>query len=424
MENRAQETLSRCRVQAQRLELVSSVLGRSRTVPFRTVCVDLLARLADVVDAGNIALWLDESGHDTAVAGAAPSFRGCLSRRERDIDQAAREVAGFLETAGGDERLTFCDLGNHARGYDVLEGGRMRSFCLLPMETGGTGYGWVGFFHDGENVWDPDDLAFQRTVAVLFASALEHDSRARSERKLSDALAMVDQSAMFASLGAIAGGMIHEINQPLTAIRVNADGVIYWDKKNKGVIPQHFIDKMRDISQGSQRISEIIEHVRKFLVTADEMEKVEIDLNEIVVNAQSLVDRQVHSHGIELVVELWREPLLVRGIAIHLEQIVVNLIVNALQMQDRIKKMYKRIAVLTRREDIWAVLQVTDNGPGLPATVVDELFARRYPARTASHESIGLMIVNRFVEEHGGEIGAVTNDEAGMTFTIRLPLKE
>jgi len=247
-----------------------------------------------------------------------------------------------------------------------------------------------------------------------------------TQRKhLEKAKYLAEKTSRLASIGVMAAGITHEINQPLNAIRVTSDSMVLWDKRNEGIIPLPLVDQLKLISSGARRIDEIIQHMRSFWVTPDREVRETFSLDSTVQEALSLIDRQLHTHMIESVVELNSRNFTMVGNRIHLEQIVINLVTNALQALDSQSTKGKQIWVTSHRDDGMAVLEVADNGPGLPDVATESLFDPFYSTkRHKAGTGLGLAIVQRYVEAQKGVISARNRDGGGAIFTITFPVEQ
>jgi signal transduction histidine kinase len=255
--------------------------------------------------------------------------------------------------------------------------------------------------------------------------ALEQEGEARqeAERKHVQAVKHAERSARLASIGVMAASITHEINQPLNAIKVTSDSIQYWHKRNPGALPEPFTNQLDIISQSVQRIVEIIEHMRAFWVIPGSPKISEVNINQAVKNALSLTRQQLHAHGIQELINMETEPLMVKGNLVHFEQIIVNLVVNAVHALDEKKKEDRKIEISTFIEDTFAVLVIRDNGPGLPTEDKSKLFDPFFSTKNSGEGmGLGLAIVKRYIDKYGGRINAANHAEGGAQFTIKFPL--
>lgn len=251
----------------------------------------------------------------------------------------------------------------------------------------------------------------------------ELEATYRLERQELETKRLFEQQARLASIGVMGAGITHEINQPLNAITINADGMLFKDDREK-VLPLEYRESVEQIHQAAMRIDEIVKHMRSFWSRPDYLKHVSFDLNEGIGNALGLIRRQVASHGIALDTRLCGGPVPVLGISIHLQQIVINLVINAMHSLDNKSSGEKRITLTTTCDAALARLTVCDTGEGLPAGVGDRIFDPFYSTRPAGEGmGLGLAIVKNFIEEMKGSIEADNAPQGGARFRITLPIE-
>ncbi|RKY23007.1 MAG: hypothetical protein DRP79_09860, partial [Planctomycetota bacterium] len=214
----------------------------------------------------------------------------------------------------------------------------IKAVLINPLVTHNLVRGFLCFGYHEEHVWTTEEIELYETITDMIANAWEKDlhfqARLEAEKTRGEALQLVEKASRLASIGVMAAGITHEINQPLSAIKITADSVILWEEENKGVLPEIISERVKKISDYVQRINEIIRQMRSFAESSGKVILERIDLNDAVKNTLSLLNRQVHSHGISLETDLEKAPLFVNGNRIHLEQILTNLVVNAIQALD------------------------------------------------------------------------------------------
>ncbi|MCK4762791.1 MAG: GHKL domain-containing protein [Candidatus Aminicenantes bacterium] len=255
--------------------------------------------------------------------------------------------------------------------------------------------------------------------------ALKHEWNARieAEKKQGAAVKLVEHSARLASIGVMAAGITHEINQPLNAIKVTADSIRYWHKRHPGALPDMFTEQLSNISKSVDRIVEIVQHMRTFWVIPDNAEVSAVDLDQAVKRSLSLLDRQLINHGIAYEFTPQQERLFIKSNPVHLEQIVANLTANAMHSVDEAGRTAKKIKISTKKDNGFAVLTVEDNGAGLPVDRIEDLFDPFFSTRKAGEGmGLGLAIVKNYIDRCKGQINAANNRGGGATFTVWFPL--
>lgn len=225
------------------------------------------------------------------------------------------------------------------------------------------------------------------------------------------------------SLAALSAGVAHEINQPLNAIKLLADGSLYWYKKGVNHDREKIIDVLEKISEQAGRIDEIIKHMRSF-ADLGEGDLVFCSINDAVNNTLRLLGSQLSSHGVSLTIELSDGLPPVLGTPRRLEEVVINLLVNAMQALDRKEPPNKEIVCATWQEGERVFLEVSDNAFGIHEDVCKHLFEPFFTTKPGEGMGLGLPLVQSIIESYGGRVTAFNNSSGGATFRVELPAAE
>lgn len=240
----------------------------------------------------------------------------------------------------------------------------------------------------------------------------EIDERKRAEAALDGLQDELVQASKLAVLGQISASVAHEINQPVAAIRTFADNARELIQRNETAIAS---GNMATIASLTDRIGSITGELRAFARKAPA--KVEaVPLKTVIDGALLLVGHRLRLQAIDLDVDLAEPDLAVVADRIRLEQVLVNLLQNALEALAG--RDDGRIGITARPAGDAVAIAIADNGPGLPATVMEHLFM---PFTTTKPQGLGLGLVisNDIIAEAGGKL-AVEN-RGGAHFTITLP---
>jgi len=307
-------------------------------------------------------------------------------------------------------------------------GARDCSLLCCPLTLRGEMKGFILFWRGAPRAWDRNEEEVLGTLSGMIAGAWEREhhllARLEAERKQTQAVRMAEQAVRMASIGVLAGGVTHEINQPLNAMNLVTESLIADVEGGLDLKPWQLLEHLRTLSGQIQRIADIISHMRNFWVAPQQSDTRPFGLDEAVDYALALVRSQLNSHGVRLERISETPELTLTGNRIHLEQITLNLVVNAMQAHDRSRPGDKYIRVRSARENGRALLEVEDNGPGFPETDVDKLFDPFYSTRKPGQGTgLGLAIVKKFVEEFGGTIFASLNASGGATFRMLFPFR-
>lgn len=219
-----------------------------------------------------------------------------------------------------------------------------------------------------------------------------------------------------ATLGTLTAGIAHEINNPMSAAWVAAETArMAKDQPDK----KNMIDESLDaIAHSVKRCQAIIQSMLRF-ARRDASVKSSIDLNQVVQGALQITQHFISYHRAMLHAELADHLSPVWGNAIELEQVIVNLIRNAVQSRDG-----ARVTVRTMPSASGVALRVTDNGRGIPREHIERIFDPYFTRQeAASGTGLGLTISHAIVRDHGGTIHVESREGQGTTFTVNLPVK-
>jgi len=265
---------------------------------------------------------------------------------------------------------------------------------------------------------DLDDLADSFNHMV--------DAVQQSQEELKRAEAQLIQSSKLASLGTLASGVAHELNQPLAIIRAIAQQNL--DTLDQMTTPQlvHTLrEDLQIIHRQTVRMSQIIQHLRAFSRKPRE-EFEPVNLNEVAQNALILLREQLRQRGIALIENYAPDLPPVLGEANSLEQIVINLLTNA---RDALENHPDgQIAIETATYDdgkrVYAELRVRDNGPGVPEDIRPQIFDPFFTTKDPNKGTgLGLAISLEIAQKHHGFL-MLGEAEQGAAFILRIPVAE
>jgi signal transduction histidine kinase/integral membrane sensor domain MASE1 len=261
------------------------------------------------------------------------------------------------------------------------------------------------------------DAERARVVADVFASALAR-RRAESEANLlRDELA---HCLRVSTVGELAASIAHELNQPLAAILANAQAA----RRLLASVPrqdhQEIEDILDDIVSEDRRAGDVIRSVRS-LLRKGEREPVEVDVNGLVHDVLKLVANDALIREVHIERTLALAGVLVRGDRVQLQQVLLNLLLNALEaMPDGWRERTVRVTTETGPGGM-ATVSVADTGHGIESGTESAVFEPFYTTK-ADGLGMGLSIARSIVEAHGGTISAARGAAGGATVRFTLPL--
>jgi two-component system sensor kinase FixL len=224
-----------------------------------------------------------------------------------------------------------------------------------------------------------------------------------------------------ASLGELTATLVHELSQPLTAILTNTGAAQrFLARPEFGVVDVN--DALADISMDAERAGEIVRRLRAMLKRGMPAESTPVDLNNVIRTVDGLVRTERLRH--EVMVELDLAPDLPRipGDWIQLQQVVMNLMLNAFAAMDRPERRERRLLVRTHASADGSHVQAEfeDTGVGIAADMVNRLFEPFVTAGKKNGIGLGLALSRKTVVSHGGDLWS-DRKEDGARFVLRLP---
>jgi signal transduction histidine kinase len=300
----------------------------------------------------------------------------------------------------------------------ALRGLGVRSLVIVPLMVAGAVVRALSFATVNEERDWPEVLV-PRIVLLgeVLASVLARDEAHRREQ---EARAQAAHATRVGAMGAFAASLAHELTQPLAANLANAEtGVRLL------AAPEPDLDELRatlaDIVADERRAGDLIQKLRRFL-RRGEVERGELDLREVLEDVLQLVGREAQARGARLRLEIAEELPKVVGDRVQLQQVVLNLLSNAIDAVAAGDRPAREVAVLAGRCGDGASIEVRDSGAGMDAETLARIFQPFFTTKPKGM-GLGLSISRTIVEAHGGTLSAHSTLKAGSTFRIEFPLQ-
>jgi two-component system sensor kinase FixL len=223
----------------------------------------------------------------------------------------------------------------------------------------------------------------------------------------------------FNLMGEMAAGIAHEINQPLAAIATYAQAAKrILEREQPGMTV--LLDVCRKVDEQARRAGDVLANLRKF-IRKQEVETQELDVNAVIADVANLIEADATAEGIPLAIRYGEALPKVRGGAVQIQQVLLNLTRNSVDaMRDGAHK-DRGIAVATAVASNGGVrIAVTDHGHGVPRQLGDNIF---HPFVTTKREGlgVGLAISRTIVQAYGGSLTYTDNPDGGAIFAVELP---
>jgi len=221
------------------------------------------------------------------------------------------------------------------------------------------------------------------------------------------------------TLGELAGSLAHELNQPLTAILSNVQAAQRFIEHDPPDLAE-VRDILNDIVDDSCRASEVIRRIRAF-VKKEELELVRLDINGVLRDVVQLLHSDAIVRGVHLSLDVDEHLPPVRGDKVQLQQVMLNLIVNAFDAVRDVDPLDRVVTAFAGRDrDGMIRVAVRDRGHGMSADRLERIF-KPFVTSKAQGLGLGLSISRSIVEMHRGRLWAEKNSDQGMTFHVTLP---
>ena len=259
------------------------------------------------------------------------------------------------------------------------------------------------------------------TTAILIQAALifwllyEHWRRQRAEILARNTMSELSHVNRLATAGQLSASIAHEVNQPLAGIVANAQAALRWlEKANVGEVREGL---KRIVSEG-HRASDIITNLRA-MFKSDVQEKALVDINKLVLSVLALVRIDLQKHEIKLQTQLDDRIPQVFGNQVQLQQVISNLVMNAIESMGSLQTRALRIKTELSQSNTVHV-SIEDTGTGIKSSDVAQLFKPMFTTK-ARGMGMGLSICQSIIENHDGRIWVSPGATGGSIFQFELP---
>jgi PAS domain S-box-containing protein len=236
--------------------------------------------------------------------------------------------------------------------------------------------------------------------------------------RLRDAQAELAHANRVATIGQLTASIAHEVNQPVGALVTNAQAAVRLLKAKPPDL-ERTSEALDDIIKDGRRVSEVIDRIRALLKKQPTQTDV-LDINEVIVETVALARGELLKDGVSLTTQLPDDLPLIRGDRVQLQQVVMNLVMNAVESMSNVETA-RELQIRTAKETQDTILlMVRDSGPKLAPESLDRFFEAFYSTKP-SGMGIGLSVCRSIIEAHGGRIWATGNEPGGAVLHIILP---
>ena len=375
-----------------RVELSIVPINLERNLFYTLYIHDITKRRLAELEIQSLARFAGESPNpilrvtaDAVITYANPASQGLLAALDRSQGQALPAEWSELVTAA------LAEGGAREQEWDL--GGRVYAILFAPIPESA----YV-------NLYARDITAVRRAEQ----EARQHQAELVHVCRLS-------------TMGEVATGMAHELNQPLAAIANYASGASRRLQSGTDD-PAPLVDAMGQITSQARRAGEIIRRLRA-LVGKQAPTRGVVDLNHLVREVCSFVEFETARLEVQIDLDLAPGEIQVEVDLVQIEQVLLNLLTNALDALEGVQAEERHLRIHTRRGEVDAEVEVEDTGPGIGQEVLERLFEPFYTTKDKGM-GMGLPISQTIVEDHGGRIWADSTPGFGTCFHLVLPIAE
>jgi C4-dicarboxylate-specific signal transduction histidine kinase len=269
---------------------------------------------------------------------------------------------------------------------------------------------------DGERHYETRLVRCERDTIVTIVRDVT--SRYQAEEALHKAQAELARAVRVRALGEVATGIAHEVSQPLAAIIINARaGLRHLDAHASN--PSIVRDVLQDIVADGQRASDVIGRVRG-MAKQNPLRRTPLAINDVIEDVVALSSSMLRQRRVTLAVELATSLPPVLGDRVQLQQVLVNLLLNAAESMQGSNGHGGRVVIRSMQRDTKVAVAVQDSGGGLQGADLDHVFTPFFTTKPDGM-GVGLSISRSIVEAHGGALTVASNSPQGATFEFELP---
>jgi C4-dicarboxylate-specific signal transduction histidine kinase len=263
-----------------------------------------------------------------------------------------------------------------------------------------------------------------RTLAVILLQLgwmvgllAERRGRRRSERQVDEQRRELAHLGRVVLIAEMSGAFIHELRQPLTAIRSYAQGSLHWMGNGRSELAK-VREGLEAILRAEEHACGVVDRARE-LVKGNNPQPAELDVNEIVGETLELVSPELHARRVATETSLTAGLPAVFGDRIELRQVLMNVMLNGCDAMSGLPAARRRLHIETSYDEREVLIRVRDAGKGVPQGDLDRIF-EPFVTTKSDGLGLGLAICRSIVRTLGGDINASNNEGDGATFQISL----
>jgi PAS domain S-box-containing protein len=241
-----------------------------------------------------------------------------------------------------------------------------------------------------------------------------------NERRYREVQMELAHANRVATMGQLTASIAHEVNQPITATIVNSEAGLRWLAHQPPNL-EEVRQLLGRIAKDGRRASNVVGRIRSLIKKAPPR-KERLEVNEAILEVTALTHGEVVKNGVSVRTKLAEGLPLIRADRVQLQQVILNLIVNAVEAMSGLEGGWELLISTSRDDSKGVLVSLQDSGPGLDPKSVDRLFEAFYTTKAAGM-GMGLTICRSIIEAHGGRLWAGANEPRGAVFQFTLPFE-
>ncbi|MEW5948272.1 MAG: ATP-binding protein [Thermodesulfobacteriota bacterium] len=289
--------------------------------------------------------------------------------------------------------------------------------------------GQCGFFTKKRHI-HKDGHLFYVNITVCPARYMEKDALIVATTDITESVekeAQLIQAGKMTTIGTMASGIAHELNQPLNVLKIGSDFLLKMIKRGEKIDIEELKTVAGEISSHVDRASGIINHLREFSRASTPVRSL-IDINKPIQDVFKVLGQQLRLHQVEIKLDLAKGLPPIMADHNRLEQVFINMVTNALDaIDEKFEKMGPEtgamsITIKSFQEDGQVVIMVSDTGIGIPDDIKDKIFEPFFTTKEVGRGTgLGMSISYGIVRDYGGTIDVKSEIGLGTTFELRFP---
>ncbi|MBV9558436.1 MAG: GAF domain-containing protein, partial [Pseudolabrys sp.] len=301
---------------------------------------------------------------------------------------------------------------------------KARSMLCLPLLQGAKLTGVLYLENNlASHVFTPNRIVVLKLLALQAAISFEniylYDDLAEREAKLRTVQAELAHVSRVTTLGQLTASIAHEVNQPIAAVLINASTAQRRLAREPSDVEgaRRALDR---IVRDGERAADIVARTRAMVKKAP-AQKGDLKINEAIAEVLGLAGGEISKNGVDLQIRLADGLPVIEGDRVQLQQVMLNLIMNAVEAMGQMKDDSRELLVSTEVAADCVLVAVKDSGPGLSEAAVEQVFEAFYTTKSTGL-GMGLSICRSIIEAHGGRLWASANMPRGAAFQFTIPV--